>query len=93
MRLEINDEFICNINVSYKWGKNLENGTMSYVEHPAFAALRAKLLYMDYISKGLGCNSDVVLKAFVLNGHKFRIGDILFSACALKNKFKDSTWY
>ena len=64
-------------------------GTMSTVDHPAFAELRDFLERQNLIETMRNCsNGDTVIETFNLNGHVFNEGERFSCGSALGIKFK-----
>ena len=64
-------------------------GTMSSVDHPAFAGLRDHLEHRHIIETARNCsNGDKTLETFMLNGYVFNEGDRFPCASALGVQFK-----
>ena len=64
-------------------------GSLSFVDHPSFAALRKALHAKGYISVDLNCsNGDRVLKPFYLNQVLFQPGDRFVSAAAMRYQLR-----
>ena len=72
-------------------GEN-QTAIISTADHPAFTQLRTELEAQKYIRIERGWwNGDTVLKAFSLNGHKFKKNDGFPSGSAMSNLIKVGT--
>jgi hypothetical protein len=89
---EIKDEYLCDVFSGYtctadKYGK--PRSQISYIDHPAFTALRDLLEREGYIkTQRSWSNGDRVLKEFILNDKSFLEGEQFSCATAMHRKLR-----
>lgn len=89
-KFELDEKYMCSVYSGFKMtdngtGKNY--GATSYVDHPAFTALRKQLENRGYIETQSWINGDRVTNAFYLNDYLFEVGEQFPCAGAVANKF------
>jgi hypothetical protein len=85
-RYSLEEQYIRTV---YNGIKCVDDGTgnsgsvLSYIDHPAFTALRNRLESTGYIKTNDWINGDCVVNAFYLNGYLFEEGEQFLSAGAI----------
>ena len=91
-RFKINPEYLDSCMIQFyelNGDMTTRYGTMSSVDHPAFASLRDHLEHRHIIETARNCsNGDRTLETFMLNDYVFKEGERFPCASALGVKFK-----